>query len=288
MVWGLLIALILLGVLLERLGHRRRFAQANLARQRALEQIRLLRLLLEQVQRHRGLCFGIMSGEVSLESQRSTAHLNVEELLLSLEDHEATLFWYAPWHAVLPMWRDIEQRLQSDSPEAVLKRHHRLVESLLDTIEAIADKHDLVCLGRLAPQPLGLWLELLKNTELLGRARAVGTGIAARRQNTVLQHDELRKLREQINDRAYLAPVKLNADPELNPHISQAVRAAEDCLDELINGIDSLLANLLEPGMPSNRFFQLASRAIAAQMMLIDMLLDRLPREAQPGSLRLD
>ncbi|MFT6466073.1 nitrate- and nitrite sensing domain-containing protein [Halopseudomonas sp.] len=283
MVWTLFAVAVVLAVLLERIGSRRRTLQKRHVRLKALEQIRLLRLLLEQVQRHRGLCFGVMSGEHSLENQRWQVEAQVARTLEAVAVHQGSLFWYTAWHPVLPVWQQIaEQRAQNASAEAVLLLHHRMAEQLISTIEALAVRHDLVCLGALAPQPQGMWLELLKNTELLGRARAVGTGIAARRQNSALQHQELQRLREQINTQCYQPLARLCTEPLLRLSVDKPVRAAEDSLDSLLQAVDQLLESVDRPGLASNRYFSIATQAISATLAIVDLLLERLQA---PGAL---
>lgn len=277
MVWFLLAIAALLALVLQTIGSRRRTLHRRQRRLKALEQIRLLRLVLEQVQRHRGLCFGVMSGEVSLESQRWKAEAQVNELLEAASAHQASLFWYTAWHPVLPGWEHIgAERQRNASAEAVLQLHHRMADQLLETIEALGHRHDLVCLGTLAPQPQGMWLELLKNTELLGRARAVGTGIAARRQNTALQHHELQRLREQINTQCYQPLARLCTEPLLRLSMDIPVRVAEDSLDSLLVAVDTLLHDRESPGLPSSRYFTVATQAISATLVIVDLLLDRL------------
>ncbi|MFO7704221.1 MAG: hypothetical protein R6V43_03650, partial [Halopseudomonas sp.] len=155
---GIVIVALLLG-----LGNRRRTVQKRQRRLQALEQIRLLRLLLEEVQRHRGLCFGVMAGEGRLEAQRWNVEAQVNQLLEAPTVHQASLLWYTAWHSVVPLWQEIRaQRQQPVAAEAVLQLHHRMADQLISSIAALAERHDLVCLGSLAPQPQGIWLELLK------------------------------------------------------------------------------------------------------------------------------
>lgn len=197
--------------------------------------------------------------------------------------HEASLFWYDAWHPVLPLWEQIgAERQQHASAEVVLQLHHRLADHVIDTIEALGSRHDLVCLGALAPPPQGMWLELLKNTELLGRARAIGTGIAARRQNTALQHQELQRLREQINAQCYHPLARLCSDPLLRLVMEKPVRSAEDSLDKLLAAADRLLESQATPGLPSKDYFAIATQAISAKLVIVDLLLDRLQA---PGAL---
>lgn len=278
MVWWLLTGIgVLVGLLFARARQKRRTARSRLeARMRAISQLRLLRELLEQTQRHRGLCFGVMSGAHALESDRWTVNAHIIRLLERAESHRANLAWYDEWGKVGPLWDQIQRARHTRGPLEVLQLHHDLSSLILATIEALGHRHDLICLGGLAPQPEGLWLDLLKNAELLGKARAVGTGIAARRHNNELQHQELERLCQLVHNQLYLAPAKLSVEPTLREALAKPVREAEDGVDALLQAIDALLRDPSHPTLRSRAFFNIATQAISAQYMLADLLIDHL------------
>lgn len=283
MVWWLLTGIgVLVGLLFARARQKRRTARSRLeARMRAISQLRLLRELLEQTQRHRGLCFGVMSGAHVLESDRWTVNAHIVRLLERAESHRANLAGHDAWIKVLPLWGQIEQSRHAGDPLQVLQLHHDLTSLILATIEALGHRHDLICLGGLAPQPEGLWLDLLKNAELLGKARAVGTAIAARRHNNELQHQELERLCQLVHNQLYLAPAKLSVEPSLREALAKPVREAEDRVDALLQAIDALLRDPLHPALRSRAFFNIATQAISAQYMLADLLIDHLRRNTE-------
>lgn len=289
MVWVLLASIVvLIGLLVARARQKRRAARTRLeARLRAISQLRLLRELLEQVQRHRGLCFGVMSGGHALENDRWTVHAEVNRLLDSAAAHQANLSWHEAWQEIHPLWQKIDRERHGYDAISVLHLHHRFAMLTIGTIEALGTRHDLICLGGLTPQPEGLWLDLLKNAELLGKARAVGTGIAARKQNNVDQHQALERLGRLIHDQLYLAPAQLSVEPGLREPLAKPVREAEDSVDALLHAIDTLLRDPSHPALSSMAFFKTATQAISAQYMLADLLLERL-RLATESALRQD
>lgn len=256
----------------------RRATDATAARWRALELIRHLRQLLELLQKHRGLCFGYMSGEEGLQARLWTTYQQIEDLLAQSDHYEASLYWFPSWHGVRDGWSRIRthEGLHSDEAEVVLIEHNQLIGHLLDTIRDLAHQYDLVRLGGLAAQPRGFWLELLEHAELLGQARALGTGIAARRQNTPTQREELRALRQRIADRAYLTLAALHADPILRTALGKRIPEAEDSLDGLLGLIDQLLNEAAAVPIRSLAYFQAATQTITAHFGLADLLLDRL------------
>ncbi|WP_415058385.1 hypothetical protein [Halopseudomonas sp.] len=289
MIWGLFIGIvILIGLLFARRRHKRDLGRKSLeARLRALTQLRLLRLLLEQVQRHRGLCFGVLCGDQTLEGERWLVHAEVSRLIGDAKKLRANLLGHEAWQRVFPLWQRIDQERQDGEAIGLLNLHNELAELILGTIEALADRHDLVCLGWLAPQPEGLWLALLQNAEVLGQARAAGTGIAARRQDDAVQQQVLKRLADLIRQQFYLAPAQLSVDPALRASLARPVREAEDSIDALLQSIDLLLKDPLHPALGSMAFFKRATQAISAHYMLADLLLERL-RLATEAAIKQD
>jgi hypothetical protein len=289
MIWGLFIGIvILIGLLFARRRHKRDLCRKSLeARLRALTQLRLLRLLLEQVQRHRGLCFGVLCGDQTLEGERWLVHAEVSRLIGDAKKLRANLLGHEAWQRVFPLWQRIDQERQDGEAIGLLNLHNELAELILGTIEALADRHDLVCLGWLAPQPEGLWLALLQNAEVLGQARAAGTGIAARRQDDAVQQQVLKRLADLIRQQFYLAPAQLSVDPALRVSLARPVREAEDSIDALLQSIDLLLKDPLHPALGSMAFFKRATQAISAHYMLADLLLERL-RLATEAAIKQD
>ena len=290
MIWTLLIAIVLLSMLAVcQLRSARKRAEKE-KRGEAIAQIVLLRQLLEQLQRHRGLSFGAMSGEHALEARRWSVHQQLLRLLRSIGQHEPSLYWYDSWHQTRDLWQQIESGFDHHTAEHLLLLHNEMTTSLLETIGSIASRFDLICLGRLAPQAEGLWLELLHNIEMVGQSRALGTGIAANRQNLPVWRDKLKDLSEQIHEQAYAALARLISDPDLRDLVSSPVREAEDALDVLLDSIRSVLERQSSAKIHSVAFFQVATRAISAQFILVDMLLERLaagPDEGDSATQRL-
>lgn len=270
-----IVSLILLGLVVH--VRRRKRSETMRGRARALQMVRLLRRLLEHTQRHRGLCYGVMSGERILAGEQWAAQQQVIDILAEAQPYEASLAWYDSWKEAVDRWHDIQQIQQdSSAAEAVLLLHNDMVGHLIETIRAIAHPNGLVPHGALSAAPAGIWLELLEHTELLGQARAIGTGIAARRQNTASQRDELARLRERLSKHPYECLAHLQADPELRPLVSQAVTETERSLDLLMDLIDKLLAAAAGKSVHSAVYFRAATQAISGLLALVDMLLNRL------------
>lgn len=277
---GLFLGIVLLALAFWMIARQQKQRRDRAALRLSLTQIRLLRQLIEQVQRHRGLYYGVLSGEASLEGRRWSVHQQINQVLAGCREHLPSLHWYDSWHEALGYWERIEQGEFQACADQMLLAHNDMIRLLLETVQALANRNDLVCLGRLAPQAEGLWLELLHNTEIVGQSRAIGTGIVANRQNLPTWRAHLASLSAQINEQCYAALARLVSDPELRDSVSQPVRVAEEALDALLERIRELLDRPDSSGMKSADYFQTATQALSAQLVLVDMLLDRLEQRA--------
>ncbi len=275
-----LVSLILVGLYFQ--ARRRKRAEYARARAKAFVLVKLLRRLLEHMQRHRGLCFGVMSGESILEGELWASQQQVLAILSEARQFEANLKWYDRWQQTIHYWDEIQRSQAEKAPaDAVLLLHHQMIDHLLGVIRAIAVPRGLVPRGALSATPAGSWLELLEHTELVGQARAVGTGIAARRQNTPSQRHELAKLRQRLSKQPYESLAQLDADPELRPLVTQAVTETERSLDLLMDLIDKLLAAAAGKSVHSAVYFRTATQAVNGLLGLVDLLLERLEQPSQ-------
>lgn len=274
-----LLILLAISLLIVRVRRIRRHERCETCVQE-LERITCLRHLLELVQQHRGLSFGEMSGDCNLQTRRWAVHQEITGQLERCRVHEGSLQWYPGWHQALSQWAQLERGQDDDvDAEAVLRSHNRMLALLLETIRSIADRHDLECLGTLATQPAGCWLQLLEHTELLGQARAIGTGILVRPDRSDALRTELEGLRTRIAGQTYLPLAQLHADPQLRQLMASQVQEAEDCLDRLLEFIDRMLAVEEDKTLRSSTYFQTATHAITAHLVLVDHLLERLKKD---------
>lgn len=279
---ALILLLLLATTVLVGQARSRRMRGRCQSRLLELERICCLRHLLELLQQHRGLIFGEMSGEASLHVRRWAVHQEILAQLDRCKVHESSLQWYPGWHQALALWTQIAGQ-EDAGADVLLRLHNRMLALLLETIRGIAERHDLECLGTLAAQPCGCWLQLLEHAEMLGQARAIGTGIAARRGGDAVLRTELEELRERIAEQAYLPLAQLHADPQLRSFMATGVQEAEDSLDRFLELIDQLVAAEQNAGPATVSYFQTATHAITAHLVLADQLLERLKKVNQDG-----
>lgn len=279
MLWALLlIVLAVTFITTLMLWHRGR-RERVLRRRMAIEHIRLLRRLIEHLQQHRGLTYGIGSGERGLESRRWA----VRQQLHSLFDEASGLAWclVSPddWLILLGDWEVLRETCDEGQPDAVMQQHCQLVARLIRHVAEMARRYDLVDQGRLLAPPSGLWLNMLENTELMGQARALGTAFAARRVKETVIRERLQQLYQSISQQAYLPLAAVDSDPQLAGLLSGKVQIAEEALDRYLESIERLLSGQMQRDEGGTAYYLGATEAIGAHMLLVDLLLEHLRQQ---------
>ena len=133
-----IVVLVLVGWGVSVHYRRRRERKALLS---VLAQIRVLRQLVEQVQRHRGLSYGVMSGERSLEARRWSVHQQVNQLFETCQLYQPSLHWHGSWHDALACWTQLKEGREEQDPESMLLIHNEMIRNLLATVQGLAERH---------------------------------------------------------------------------------------------------------------------------------------------------
>jgi len=138
--------------------------------------------------------------------------------------------------------------------------------SLINTIEALGDRHDLCALGTLAPQPQGMLAGAAEgNTELLGRARAVAPHSSPAAETC-------------ITTPGIAAPARADQCPVLPPfggacvpaaaapwQLGQAGKGCRDSLDNLYRRLTACSKTAPPRACPTNDYFSIATQAISVR-----------------------
>ncbi|MBS1198748.1 MAG: Histidine kinase, region:Bacterial chemotaxis sensory transducer [Proteobacteria bacterium] len=191
---GILLILVIAGLLSGLYGQ---FAETITATRQEMEGVRLIKpmtLLAQAMQQHRGLSSGVLNGNQGLAERRSakerdvSAAFSVTEAVLS-----AKLKENAEWKAVVGEWEKIRSEGLRWTAAESFKRHTEMIERLLALRVDVADDQALT----LDPAMDSYYLmdtfvvKLPSLLEHLGQARALGTGLLAKKQISEVQKLEL-------------------------------------------------------------------------------------------------
>ncbi|WP_165900374.1 nitrate- and nitrite sensing domain-containing protein [Marinobacterium mangrovicola] len=266
----LLLALPLVFVLLVALhlrlrGRRRRHLHGN------IEQLQVLRALLADLQRHRGLSNGLLCGDKSLRQEVTSI---CDRLDRSISNAKTLGSTHADtWQSLARQWQEA-RKIQGRDPSVNLIAHNRIISDTIFLIEDIYAEKDLSADHAELGYLVCIWHEVVQTAEWSGQARALGTGIAARRQSSADQRVRLRFLHQKITELSDLA----------FEHLAQRFsdkRKLDACREAVKGLLASLERELLttdKPSIEAKQYFDQATCAINELFGLVDCALLDLKR----------
>lgn len=178
--------LLLYGLLLLTRHFRKTQQQKRLG---ILDQIQILRLLIGELHRHRGLTQAVLNGETSLHTPLLETRDRLDQLL-TLAD-ASTAGQQPAWLHLIDHW----SRLRNGSVDLPdnLQQHHQIIHNsiflLEDLIEAAMDSQPDI-----TTDLASIWHEILQATEWVGQTQAKGLCMLAGKLNSMEQRIKLRFL----------------------------------------------------------------------------------------------
>ena len=197
---------------------------------RALKQYELVLSLIRNIQQHRGLSQGVISGEVSLQqklqdTQREISYL-VESLNLSLTGKLADR-----WESFFDHWSRLRGNAVSVEAEDSFQQHNQMINNLLYLAENICNNSDLGY-GRDHSVSQLLWRQLLVLSECVGQSRALGASALARGEASYLELIRFQLLSEKIDDRLHSMDGSISIDKMSD--LEQAIQPVNEALKQFI------------------------------------------------------
>ncbi|MBR9869171.1 MAG: hypothetical protein GYB20_14620 [Oceanospirillales bacterium] len=246
--------------------YRRMHRQQQQQLRSAIEQLRLLRVLLADFQKHRGLSTGILSGDSSLQNDLSITRNQLDKSIsqaLQLETRHQP-----QWHILIKQWQQIRQGSESN-PAANLLSHHELIRNTTFLIEDIASELDLSSNSAQLGNLSCIWREVVQTAEWTGQARALGTGIAAGKASSAAQRVRLRFLHAKIKQLSTHAFVTLAQSETGLLNLQQP----QHTINEFLLCLEEELLNCEYPKIEAKLFFDQATLAINDLLGMLDAAL---------------
>lgn len=239
-----------------------------------IEQLKLLRQLLADFQRHRGLSAGLLAGDDSLrQDQRQVSDSlsqNVSNAQRLKTTHERA------WRQLIAQWQRLKNDTSRDAQSNLLK-HNALIRNTIFLIEDVAGELDISGSAAEARYLNAIWREVVHTAEWAGQARALGTGIAAARQSSAAQRVRLRFLHQKIELLSSTAFATLSSSGNAGSssrgmnllRCQQAVGTFMHCIEQ-----EFLVRE--QPQIEAKSYFEQATLAINELLALVDVALNDL------------
>lgn len=197
MVAGLLFVLVT-AIVLER---KRRIRSQRQRQKVGLSWLQSLRVLLADMQRHRGLTTGYLNGDLALKHDIDQLQHTAGRGIKKISAMDPWMEGNGRWQAITQHWSRLAGRYANNSAENNMNQHNALIQNMLYLIDDMAQEHELLILRSREDQPLHLaWRELLLAAEFVGQVRALGMGITATQRCDSVNRIRLKYLCQKVEE----------------------------------------------------------------------------------------
>jgi methyl-accepting chemotaxis protein len=247
--------------------------------------IRAVRALVDQMQQHRGLAGAVLGGDASLKDKLAARQRGVDEAVTALDavDSEigAGLELRDRWRDLKQKWQALRTQVMDLSRAESLKRHTDLIEALLLLMGDTADNSNLT----LDPDIDTYYLmdtmvrKIPESIENVGKLRATGSGILARRQIT--EEEKQSMIAYEAVSRSLNAGVKHNLGKALaqTKSLAQSLGSNEEAFSKSIGAVQTLVKNEVVTarfGITPEAYFERATESTRAGYQLFDAVATQL------------
>lgn len=257
--------------------HRRLQQKKHLHLQSNVRQLAVLRVLIAEFQRHRGLSNGVLCGDTSMSQALATTRQSLDQHIHVAQAFDST--HREAWKSLIDHWSRMREGRSHDRVNNLMQ-HHLIIRNSIFLMEDVASEMDLTqglpALGYLSC----IWHEVIQAAEWAGQARALGTGIAAAGHSSVEQRVRMHFLYQKIELLAGQAFTTLQQHAQAYPQMAAfRLSHCEQVVTDFLRCIKQELLGSEVPVIAANTYFQQATQAIDELLALVDTALDQLQQQ---------
>lgn len=222
-----------------------------------IQYIKPLRLLLTNVQRHRGMTTSYINGNSQAKIEIAAISIMVNKTIHHIESFGDWMIHNTKWISLVDHWDRLSKAYEQLDAENNFRQHNVLIANILYLIEDVADEHYL--LKSAGTNTDTDWRHLLSIAEYIGQARALGVGVATKGECTNVLRVQLNHLRHKI---------ACNIEPSWPEQARTEINYLLLCIDTKLV-VDA-------PNIPAKEYFDLATRCIEHVLEQFDQQIDQL------------
>ena len=244
------------------------------------------RLPMQHIQQHRGMTVAYLNGATQFKSRIMSKRQDVDKYLSQLQAAEkefgSALKLNGTTNQLIQKWQSIKANSMDQEVGETIKHHSKMVADILALMVKAADNSGITLDPKLDTYYMGAALvsNLPNLMENMGKARAVGSGVAAKGQFNSKNFVTLSVLVNNINNYAGQLEAGLAAALAENVDIKRDLSSMIDNNNKAIADITRLLQkDLLEPEkitIASDKVFDTATHAINGSYKLFDTMAPQL------------
>jgi len=267
------VTLILLGCI-SILIYKHMRNTARTKRHQTLQLLKSLRLLIADIQKHRGLSNGLLSGDTSLRHSLQHTRSAIEQNTSSLQQHNVYTYLISNerWQGHVDHWQRLKEANEITA-ENNLQQHHAMIRNLIFLAEDISNESGITNLPEHTYAHC-IWREVMQTAEWAGQARALGTGMAAKASSTPQERIRMRFLCDKIQELSVIAFAILAKQTEESTNTTTFdLSTANNAVSQLIFCIQDQLLNSNSPNISAKDYFNQATQTIDVLLDLVDKTL---------------
>ena len=232
----------------------------------------LLLDIMPDIQKHRDTAAVFLSGEVFFKDEYLAiqSHLEQDIQIIDVTDkaYGPALKTTEKWQAVKAKWAELNKSGLSLNSEENFKSHTLLIEDMLSLISHIGETSNLRFDSELDSYYLieAVVYKLPALSEYLGQARAIGSGIAAKKR---INRDEKTRLiilsgliRSAVDANSRNFDSVFRENPELKPILEKDVKESANTINKFIETLNLKFIKAEHININAQNYFQLAANAI--------------------------
>jgi methyl-accepting chemotaxis protein len=231
-----------------------------------------VRTLIQQMQQHRGLAAIYLGGKEETRETVSKKQLDIKAAIEKLDNLDSMygndLNTTESWNSLKSEWISLEKEVFNLTGSESLSKHTILIGKIINFNLNLADVSNLILTDKLDKHYLVDMVinKLPLSAEYMGQARAVGAGVATRKQITEDERFKLlyltQSIQSTINDAERGASVIYKINPQAKNQLEDSLTKALQQSRKLLDTINNELLNKKEISLDSSQYFNLATSVI--------------------------
>jgi methyl-accepting chemotaxis protein len=241
---------------------------------------RELRLILQDIQRHRGASTSLLSGKLEFKDRVEKSEAGVEAAIVkadtAITSSEASLGKLPQWSEFKSGWQALKTAYPTLKPQENAKQHSVLIAGLLDIMDKIAEQSDLV----LDPEAVSYFtmdmvvLQVPALTERMGQARALGSLVLAEKTLTQERRDSIIDGFSEVSLRKKIifadGEKVIAADPKAEEKLKEGFNQTKTAIATFVGNVEQNILKADPLNYEPARYFDETTAAIDATFGLYD------------------
>jgi len=256
--------------------HRNKLKREKNLQQEGVVNITHIKALISFVQIHRGLSSAWLNGDKSKRSLLSDLEKKINTEIIALQQ-QIVFNITDRWIGFTDHWMRLKRHQDSHDAENSFKQHTQMISGLLYLLEDEAERSHLNATYLQKFQHIGfVWRELIGTTEIIGQSRAIGTGVATKKQCSSVHKIRLSFLQQHMQKTLDSTLPNIFALDSYQSEHESLLEIAKSRMLSLNLTIEKELINAQQITINQDEYFALATDSISALNAIFDHQIEQI------------